>query len=71
MERSMKKIDVYLEVSKKRSFAGAIEWPGWCRSGRDEESALEALCEYGLRYSNALRSSQPEFHTPVEASEFT
>ena len=71
MERSMKKIDVYLEVGKKRSFAGAIEWPGWCRSGRDEESALEALREYGLRYSSALRSSQLEFRMPVEASEFT
>ncbi len=34
---------VYLEVGPRRIFAGAIDWPGWCRSGRDEETALEAL----------------------------
>ena len=28
-------IDSYLEIGKTRVFAGAIEWPGWCRSGRD------------------------------------
>jgi hypothetical protein len=35
-------------------FAGAVDWPGWSRSGRDEGSALEALAAYGLRYRRAL-----------------
>lgn len=26
--------DVYLEAGKKRVFACAADWPGWCRSGR-------------------------------------
>ena len=39
----MQPFDVYLEVGSKRVFAGAVDWPGWCRSGRDEATALEAL----------------------------
>jgi hypothetical protein len=35
-------VDAYLEVGAKRVFAGALDWPGWCRSARDEEGALEA-----------------------------
>lgn len=41
---------VYLEVGPKRTFAGAVEWPGWCRSGRGEEEALAALRAYAPRY---------------------
>jgi hypothetical protein len=36
-------LDVYVETGAKRTFAGAVDWPGWCRSGRDEEAAIEAL----------------------------
>jgi hypothetical protein len=42
---------VYLEVGKARVFAAAADWPGWCRSGRTEELALDALAEYAARYS--------------------
>ena len=42
--------DVYLEVGKKRIFACALEWPGWSRSGKTEEEAIEALARYALRY---------------------
>jgi len=70
MEPSTNKIDVYLEIGKKRTFAGAIEWPGWCRSGRDEESALGALLEYGPRYARVLRPAQLEFQSPADVSTF-
>jgi hypothetical protein len=70
MEGSAKGIDVYLEIGKKRTFASAIEWPGWCRSGRDEEAALQALCDYGPRYARVLRSAQLEFQAPAYASAF-
>ena len=70
MEQSTKKIDVYLELGKKRTFAGAIEWPGWCRSGRDEHAALKALCDYGPRYAGVLRPAQLEFQAPADASAF-
>jgi hypothetical protein len=45
-----KETPVYLEVGKKRVFACAFDWPGWCRSGKSEEEALERLAEYAPRY---------------------
>lgn len=66
-----KLIDVYLEVGKKRTFAGAIDWPGWCRSGLDEESALQALVDYGPRYAKALQTGKVEFQSPADTSVFS
>jgi hypothetical protein len=40
----------YLEVGPKKVFACSVEWPGWCRIGRSEELALEALVDYAPRY---------------------
>jgi hypothetical protein len=41
---------VYLELGKKKMFACSLDWPGWCRSGKSEELALEALDAYTDRY---------------------
>jgi hypothetical protein len=41
---------VYLEVAKSKTFACSLDWPGWCRAGKDEEAALEALGAYADRY---------------------
>jgi hypothetical protein len=63
-------IQVYLEAGARRSFAGAIEWPGWCRSGKTEEAALGALAGYGPRYATVLRGSKVRFDPPIDASRF-
>lgn len=42
---------VYLESGAKRVFACAVDWPGWCRSGRGEEEALAALATAASRYA--------------------
>jgi hypothetical protein len=42
---------VYLEVGAKRVFASALNWPGWCRSGKDEPLALAALEGIVPRYA--------------------
>jgi hypothetical protein len=47
--------DVILEIGRKRVFACAAAWPGWCRSGRSEELALEALAAYLPRYAPVAR----------------
>ena len=65
----LKPIAVFAEVGKKKVFAGAVDWPGWCRSGRDESAALQALIEYGPRYSQALVHSGIDFHSPTELSD--
>jgi hypothetical protein len=48
---------VYLEVGTKRVFACSVDWPGWCRSGRDEEVALAALASYARRYAPVAASA--------------
>src|SRR5262245_66430981 len=68
MELMTKKIPVYLEIGAKRTFAGAIDWPGWCRIGRDEESALQALVDYGPRYARELGAARLGFQAPAEAA---
>ncbi|GIH73830.1 hypothetical protein [Planobispora longispora] len=42
--------NVYLEIGPKKVFACSAEWPGWCRIGKSEEAALEALMLYAPRY---------------------
>ena len=43
-------IPVYLEVGARRVFAGALEWPGWIRSAKTEDQALDALAAAARRY---------------------
>jgi len=50
-------IRVYLEVGRTWTFAGAIDWPGWCRRGKGEQGALDALLNYADRYA-AVAGSQ-------------
>jgi len=45
---------VYVEAGKKRIFASALNWPGWTRSAKTEEDALETLFEYGPRYAKVV-----------------
>lgn len=41
---------VYLESGGKRVFACAVDWPGWCRSGKDAQAAVLALRASAPRY---------------------
>lgn len=47
-------IDAYLETGSRRTFAVAVEWPGWARGARDEAAAIEALVAYRDRYAAAV-----------------
>jgi hypothetical protein len=66
----LNKIDVYLEIGSKRTVAGVLDWPGWCRVGRDESSALQALLDYAPRYARAVRAASPRFHAPTDTTQF-
>jgi hypothetical protein len=61
-------VAAYLEVGSRRVFAGALDWPGWCRSGRDEDKALWALVAYGPRYAKAIGSLVQGFTLPTDTS---
>lgn len=45
-------IPVYIEEAPRRSFAMAVDWPGWGRPGRTPGQALEALQEHADRYAS-------------------
>jgi len=64
------KVDVYLEIGARRTFAAALDWPGWCRMGRDEATALQNLFEYGPRCARILRSAGLGFEAPDDISAF-
>ncbi len=63
-----KPIPVYLEITAKRTFAGAVDWPGWCRSGRTSEEALEALVAYAPRYAKVV-GKRARFAPPASVAE--
>ncbi len=44
-------IPIYLETGKRRVFACSMDWPGWCRAGKDEQRAMEALAAAAPRYA--------------------
>ena len=44
-------IAVAVEVTPKKAFASALDWPGWCRPGRDADAALAALADYADRFA--------------------
>ena len=60
-------IDVYLEVGKKRTFAGALDWPGWCRAAKGEQEALQALLDYATRYARV--AEELGFEAPKDVTD--
>ena len=62
-----KPIPVYLEAGAKKVFACSIDFPGWCRSGKDEHAALEALADYAPRYAEVAKVAKVAF--PAKAVE--
>ena len=62
-------IRVVLEVAAKRSFASALDWPGWSRSGRSPDEALERLVEYGPRYAAIAKRAKVAFSAPASVDD--
>jgi hypothetical protein len=55
-----------VESGAKRVFAGAVAWPGWSRSGKTEDLALEVLMAYAPRYAEVVKGSRPAFRLPTK-----
>jgi hypothetical protein len=64
-------VPVYLERGAKRTFAGALDWPGWCRPGPNETDALAALLAYGPRYAAMLRGTRLGFVAPKNLAQLS
>ena len=39
----------------------ALDWPGWGRSGKTEDDALQAFAEYAQRYAKVVKDSKVDF----------
>lgn len=55
---------------RRRVFAWATAWPGWCRAGRDEAAALAALVSYAARYQPVARRAELDFSVPASPGVF-
>ncbi|MEJ2513016.1 MAG: hypothetical protein P8Y72_15640 [Anaerolineales bacterium] len=65
----MNQLKVFLEIGQKKTFAGAVDWPGWCRSGKDEINAMQSLLDYAPRYAQVLAGSGLDFNPPDDIAD--
>lgn len=70
MAKQPSSMAVYVEAGRRRAVAGALDWPGWCRVGRDEASALEALVAYAPRYAKLFARTKLAFTPPDDADAY-
>lgn len=67
----MNKITVALEIGpKRRVFAQALDWIGWCRSGKDAAVALNSLVTSAPRYARVAESAGLAFAEPASVDAF-
>ena len=52
---------VGVEVTPKKAFAWALEWPGWSRAGKTPEEAVAALAAYADRYAAVAKRAKLDF----------
>ncbi|HEU4750396.1 MAG TPA: hypothetical protein VFT54_05000, partial [Acidimicrobiia bacterium] len=50
-------LEIGEELGPRKSFVWAIEWPGWCRSGRTAEAAREQLVAVRPRYATVASAA--------------
>jgi hypothetical protein len=65
MFMAAKPLKVIVETGSSKVFASALDWPGWCRSGRTEEVALENLANYAPRFKSVARRAGLPFPATV------
>ena len=58
------RISLSIEGAPKKSFATAVDWPGWSRAGRNEELAISAIAAYALRYAVVPELAGEPFEDP-------
>jgi hypothetical protein len=62
-------IRVAVEETPKRTFASAVDWPGWSRGRKTVELALEALAAYAPRYAPIATAAGGDFRSPVDVED--
>ena len=55
------RLEVVIEAGDKKVFASALEWPGWSRSAKTRDDAVEALLAYAPRYAPVAKRAKVDF----------
>ena len=61
MSPKAERLAVALESTPKKAFASALDWPGWSRSAKTDELAIEALLAYAPRYAPVATAAALDF----------
>ena len=61
MPQDRRAIPVTIEAVDTRTFASALDWPGWSRGAKSEHLALEALIAQASRYAAVARRAGLDF----------
>src|SRR6478735_4459352 len=60
------RLGIGVERGTKKAFAWALDWPGWCRSGKDPELAQAALLAATPRYAVVAEAAGLVLPDPIE-----
>ena len=60
------RVAIGLEQGTKKAFAWALDWPGWCRSGKDADLAQAALLAAAPRYAAVAEAAGLALPTTIE-----
>ena len=67
MSPQAERLAVALESAPKKTFATALDWPGWSRSGKTDELAMEALLAYARRFAPIAERAGSAFPAAFDA----
>ncbi|MEO8273220.1 MAG: hypothetical protein ABI620_04070 [Chloroflexota bacterium] len=57
------RVAIGVERTPRKSFASALDWPGWSRAGKTPEFAIEALLDSAWRYARVTARAGLELPT--------
>ena len=61
------RIAIAIEAAPRKVFASALDWPGWARSGKTDEAAIESLLANAPRFEPVARLAGFELPLSIEA----
>lgn len=61
----MPPVRIYVESGDTRTFASAVDWPGWARSGKSEADAITTLLDYAPRFAAVVAGRSTGFKIPT------
>ena len=55
------RLEVVIEAGDRKVFASALDWPGWSRSAKTRDEAIERLLTYAPRYAPVAKLAKLDF----------